>query len=282
MDKTTEWLQTFKLIDEPVVAPIPEKKRAKTLSIASGKGGVGKTTVALKMALELAGRGYKTLLVDCDFNLSNTAIKLGIPLSSNFLDYISMKRSFENCLHKQGNFHLLAGCNGDLEIFDGHICIDTIVVELVKDQEQNYDLIILDCPAGLSKRTLNLNAYCDHRIFVVNPDRSSLTDSYSLIKVLKRKYGISENYLIVNKLESTKQYYTVVKSLSETVESFLNCRTKVLGGISREEIPSVDFDKKFVCGENSASHKNFLKIVSKLTESFGGSPRFVENMQYII
>jgi flagellar biosynthesis protein FlhG len=245
-------------------------QKAKTISITAGKGGVGKTSVSLKLAKLLAANGFKTLLLDCDYNLSNTVVKLGLPVTNYFYELVSAQKEFEDCVYKDGNLHLLSGCNGNIDLFNKNLEIDRIIIDILVNHEKDYDYILLDCPAGISKETLTLNAYSDYRFVVVTPDKSSVTDSYSLIKILNKEFGVNENHLIVNKVSSEPQYQRMVKTLSETVESFLNCRLHILGGITNVEAPVDQFDSLLLQGENSSLHKNFMKIVKKFTEEIDG------------
>jgi flagellar biosynthesis protein FlhG len=87
---------------------------------------------------------------------------------------------------------------------------------------------------------------------------------------LNKEFGVNENHLIVNKVSSEPQYQRMVKTLSETVESFLNCRLHILGGITNVEAPVDQFDSLLLQGENSSLHKNFMKIVKKFTEEIDG------------
>ncbi len=237
--------------------------KARIISITAGKGGVGKTSVAVKMAKILSKDGYKVLLLDCDYNLSNTSVKLGLPITNGFYDLISANKNFDDCLYKNGNFHLLAGCNGSIDLFNKSLEIDRIIIDILVNHEREYDFIILDCPAGITKETLTLNAYSDYRFVVVTPDKSSITDSYSLIKILNKEYGVTENHLLINKISSDNQYQRMVKTLSETVETFLKCRLHILGGISREDLPVDQFDSSLFAEANSALHNNFIKITKK-------------------
>ena len=245
-------------------------QKAKTISVTAGKGGVGKTSVAIKMAKVLANSGYKVLLLDCDTNLSNTVVKLGLPINNYFYELISAQRDFDDCLHKDGNLHLLSGCNGSLDLFKNKIEIDKIIIDILVNHESDYDYIILDCPAGITKETLTLNAYSDYRFVVVTPDKSSVTDSYSLIKILNSEFGVNDNHLLINKVSSEPQYQRMIKTLSETVETFLKCRIHILGGIEKEEIPVDQFDTLLLKKENSSLHKNFVKIVKKFTDEIEG------------
>ena len=243
-----------------------------TISITSGKGGVGKTSIAIKMGKLLADWNYRVLLFDCDYNLSNTAVKLGMPLSDNFNLLIKGEKTFDECLVRENNFHVLSGCNGNLELFDNEFYFDKFIINTLSECEKKYDFIILDCPAGLSRGILTLNAYSDFRFFVVIPDKSSITDSYALIKVLNNKYGVKENHLIVNKISSLKQYQRMVKTLSETIESFLNCRLRVLGGIVKEDNAVDLLDRLLLTDKNGRIHKNFVKFLKKFTDNSFDNP----------
>lgn len=277
MEKTSEWLLSFNSsYHRQVQALIQERKhsfnKTVTVSVTGGKGGVGKTSIALKFAKELSKQGHKTLLVDCDYNLSNTAIRLGLPLdNSNFYSLLTARKSFSDCLHKEGNFHLLSACNGDLDLFDSKLRLEELIIDIITEHESEYDFILLDCPAGLTKEALILNAYCDQRFFVVTPDKASITDSYSLMKVLAQKFGVKENHLLVNMYANKRQFERVAATISETVEHFLGSRTNILGGLKKIDVEHSRFDKFFLDNAESAFHKKFLKVVERYSDDIGRS-----------
>lgn len=274
MEKASEWLSSFSSGYQSEVQNLlstvsEEKRKTMTISITGGKGGVGKTSVSLRMAKELASQGYKTLLIDCDTNLSNTALKLGLPVDNTFYSLVSAEKEFHECLHRNGNFHLLSACNGSLDLFDSKFRLEDVIIDIITGHGQEFDYILLDCPAGLSRDSLTLNAYSDKRIFVVTPDKSSVTDSYSLIKVLNKKFGVNENCIIVNKVSNKVQFERIVKTLSETIESFLGCRTKVLGGIKNLDIAAEQFDRYFLeIGKNDLQ-RNFDKVMKRFSDEVG-------------
>lgn len=254
-------------------------EKAKTISVTAGKGGVGKTSVAVKISKILASQGYRVLLLDCDTNLSNTVVKLGFPITNYFYELISSEKNFDECLHKDGNLHLLAGCNGSVDMFNKNFEIDRVIIDILVNHEKDYDYIILDCPAGITKETLTLNAYSDYRMVVVTPDKSSVTDSYSLLKILNKEFGVKENHLLVNKTSSEAQYQRMIKTLSETVETFLKCRLHILGHVVKENLPDDHFDKVLLHQENNSLHKNFVNIVRKFTEEIEGKTK-VANLSF--
>ncbi len=274
MHKTSEWLQSFsseKNLKAPSRSLITDGFRpCRKISITGGKGGVGKTSIALKTAQQLAQAGFRTLLIDCDSNLSNTAIKLGLPLDNKFEKLLSAEANFEEVVIQRGNFHLLPACNGSVEVFESKIKFDEIIIDIISSHEHEYDYILLDCPAGVSREALTLNAYCDHRWIIVTPDKSSITDSYSLVKLLATRFGIKENHLLINMYQNDKQYQKVVHTLTETIQNFLGVRTNVLGGIKKVEVSAEGFDTFFLSEAKSEWQKNFVKLLYGFTEKDGG------------
>jgi flagellar biosynthesis protein FlhG len=273
MHKTSEWLLSFSSQHQkatPRSLSVEGFKPCTKISITGGKGGVGKTSIALKTAQELAKAGYRTLLIDCDSNLSNTAIKLGLPLENKFEKLLAGHATFEEIVIQQGNFHLLPACNGSIEVFESKLHFDEIIIDLISSHEHEYDYILLDCPAGVAREALTLNAYCDHRWVVVTPDKSSITDSYSLVKLLSSRFGIKENHLLVNMYQSEKQFQKVVMTLSETIENFLGARTHILGGIRKVEVSAEGFDTFFLSETKTEWQKNFVKLLYGFTEKDGG------------
>jgi flagellar biosynthesis protein FlhG len=240
--------------------------KAYKISFISGKGGVGKTSISIKVAKTLAEQGFRVLLIDCDYNLSNTRVKLNIPMSYGLHGLFTTQKKIEDCLYRDGNFHLLSGSNGSIDIFDNKVDYDQIIMDIISEVEHRYDFILLDCPAGLEKKALNLSVYCDDRIIIVTPDKSSLADSYSLMKILNIKYAIRDNSIVVNMSNSLQHYKKVVKILAETTDRFLDCRINFLGEIQNQRTKTELFSEVFLNDDKSAVHKNFIKVIDKITE----------------
>ncbi len=265
---TAEWLQEHHSQSSRNLPQKVGRKRkfARTLAVSSGKGGVGKTSVAIKTAKILVERGEKVLLIDCDYNLSNTAVKLGFPIGNNFYELLSDKKSFQEAIHEDGNFHLLSACNGNMDLFDEECSLEGVVFDIISSHIEDYDTIILDCPAGLTKEVCNLNAYCDDRFIVVTPDKSSITDSYSLVKVLTNRFGIRNHKLIFNKVSGSKQLEKLTRTFLETAQLYLDCRLQVLGAIPFFKENVDRFDRELLKIADSKIHKSFHKVIDKYTE----------------
>ncbi len=236
---------------------------AKTISISSGKGGVGKTSLALKLATILSNDDYRVLLIDCDFNLSNTAVKLGLPVTSSFYEFLIGEKTFAESLIHLGKLDILPGCNGHFELLKEHFDLERIIIDVLVNYENEYDYIILDSPAGLTKETLTLNAYSDYRFVVVTPDKSSVTDSYSLIKILSKEYGVNHHHLILNQISNQNQFQRLVTTFLETAEKYIGCRIQVRGNIKKiqGDIAVDQFDSQYLLKENNSFHENIQEIV---------------------
>jgi flagellar biosynthesis protein FlhG len=283
-----EWLQSFKntklnktkletnikneFINETTTSNFEWHKlinqKSKIISVTGGKGGVGKTSIAIKLSQILAEKKNKVLLIDMDTNLSNTSIKLGIPLNNNFYSLLTNEKTFDECLYKDKNFHLLPACNGNIELLQKNINIAQIIIDIIYTHENQYDFIVIDCPAGLDKDSLILNAYSDKRVVVVTPDKSSITDSYSIVKVLNTMYNVKENDILVNQYKTQEQKNKVLKIMSETIDAFLDVKVNILGGIPFSEIISNNSD---ILVGNFGMCKNFdesfCKVFRQYTES---------------
>ncbi len=272
MQKTSQWLLSFKTRKNRNSLDLTPHKICRKISITGGKGGVGKTSVALRLASDLGSMGYKVLLVDCDTNLSNTAIKLGLPVDDNFWKLLAGEKTFSEIVVKKEKFDLLPSCNGSLDLFESKLSLDEVIIDIISSHETEYDYILLDSPAGLARETVTLNAYCDDRVIVVTPDKSSITDSYSMMKILSQRFGVRENHLLVNMYQNEKQFQKVVMTLSETVENFLSSRTVILGGLRKLDVTSENYDTFFLSQDDSEWSKNCLKISSAFTENEGVLP----------
>lgn len=250
------WLDSFRA----------KTRSAQVLAICSGKGGVGKTSIALRLAKIYAESSKRVLLVDCDFNLSNTAIKLGISLKDNFLKVIKNPNHLLEYVERYQGFDLLPGCNGDVEVLESRYLITRSVVDILGMYSNYYDLIILDAPAGAAKEALNLVTLADYRLFVITPEPSSITDAYSLFKLSTEHYGCSNNLMIINRYQEEKQWQRVRTVMVETTNKFAKDTFVFLGAIPEIKVAHGDFDKHFIDSADSALSESFLNIKNNLNE----------------
>jgi flagellar biosynthesis protein FlhG len=255
MNKTTDWLNRFKA-----------SHRAKKIAFVSGKGGVGKTSCCLKLAKAIGDLKYKVLVVDCDYNLSNTLIKLGENSSDQFTRYLNKEISLRQTIRTVGQIDVLATANGSFEIFENIHCVELKIISAIEKLSPEYDFIFMDCAAGIEKENLNLASYCDERVIIVTPDRSSLTDAYSLLKILVKRYEVLENSFLLNKIESFKMYQSFKGAIDTTSSKFLQKTFPFLGYFSHVNLQGDRFNQTFLNKENSSLYQECDQIINKLID----------------
>ncbi len=195
-------------------------------AISSGKGGVGKTNLAVNLAIAWQKLGYKVLLFDGDLGLANVDVLLGICPQENILQVFEGKRSLKDLLIKgPHDLLILPASSGVTKLTHLNERQKLRLLEEFEDLEEEVDIVILDTPAGISENVLYFNMASQERILVVTPEPTSITDAYALIKVLCQRYAVKNFHLVVNRAQHIGQGRQVYSQLVKVIEKFL-------GGVS--------------------------------------------------
>lgn len=209
---------------------VDTKKTAKIISVTSGKGGVGKTSLSVNMAAHLGKEGTKVLLIDADLGLSNVEIMLGVTPSYTLKDVIKHGRAIEEVIiNGPYNIDFISGGNGFLELVElSEVERDEILIKIHK-LEELYDIIIIDTGAGISKNVTSFLTISDEIIVITTSEPTALTDAYSIIKViteekLKQKIG-----LIINRVKNKNEFQQASDILINTAKKFLGEEIRSLG-----------------------------------------------------
>jgi flagellar biosynthesis protein FlhG len=211
---------------------VKSKKRKKTrcIAVASGKGGVGKSNIALNSALVLSKAGFKTLLIDGDINLGNLDILLGSSPKYNLSNMFVDKLPIERVIHKgPDGLHILSGCSGEKNLIGiEHIFKDFVIDSLIKIESQ-YDYIIIDTAAGIDSYVVDFLVCADEIVVVVTSEPTSVLDSYALIKVLMMRRIYGKINIMVNLASSVKDAKGTFRKLGIAVKRFLDYKIHYLG-----------------------------------------------------
>jgi flagellar biosynthesis protein FlhG len=236
------------------------KVSARIISVCSGKGGVGKTFTSIHLARTLAESGKKTLLLDLDYNLANCAIHLGQPINNDFVKYLQGQCDWKTLIHNLDKLDFISTCNGNKEVFLGEYRLQSRIVDLISEAQKIYDVIIMDTGSGLLKEQCNLMSIADLRLIVFRPEASSMTDGYSLFKILLEYYGNRHFSFIINDYESYEQVNRVKKVLTSVAEKYTQETLHFLGSI-----PHLD-QKDYSLEERSSFQEFFLNISQNMVE----------------
>ncbi len=245
------------------------KKVPIVFSVTSGKGGVGKTNVSVNLAYCLQKKGYNTLLLDADLGLGNVDVLLGIApkynLSHLFLEGVSIDKIVYTTEY---GFKILPSASGVTELLNLSPGQKLELIDAMDALEKEIDFLLVDTSAGINDNVIYFNLAVQHRIVIITPDLTSLTDSYALIRVLYMKYRIKRFHIIVNMAERPKEAKNIFKRIYSVCDKFLpEISLDWLGTIPKDDaVPKAVIDQKPFCylKPNSLSCKGILKIAEKV------------------
>ena len=212
------------------------KMRTKVLSVTSGKGGVGKTTTSINLGLALSQSGFRVLILDADLGLANVNVMLGFQAVKTIDDVLEGKANIEDVIVKHNSgLDILPAASGIYE-----------VTNLDDEKKQNllgsmqalnhiYDYLIVDTSAGIGNNVLYFNSAAERVFVVIDPEPTSITDAYALIKVMQKSTTVDEFDIIVNRAPMGTDGREVFKKLLMVTNRFLNVKLNLIGVIQNDE-----------------------------------------------
>jgi len=211
------------------------RKGCKTIAVTSGKGGVGKTTVSINLAIAMAHRGLRTLLLDADMGLGNVHVFAGIAPRGTVMDLVDGKATAEQILSTgPGNIQVLCGASGSARLADiGPRGTERLIREL-ELLGKSFDVILIDTGAGISPQVTQFLAMADDIVVVTTPNIASTLDAYGVIKIAREAGMRGSIHLLVNQVDDEKQSRSVYEKLSQCALRFLRNRPANLGWLTRD------------------------------------------------
>ena len=205
-----------------------ETKRMKVISVASGKGGVGKSNLSVNLSIALADIGYKVLLLDADLGLANVNILLGVIPKANIFHVIQGKKKLnEIVLTVPQGIDIIAGASGFSELAN---LSGDVRKKFIRDlgKFQTYDYLVIDTAAGLHSTVLSFIQASQEVIIITTPEPTAITDAYGIIKAVVN-LGFTNIKLVVNKVRSIMEGKKVSDRIIQIAAQFLNVRINSLG-----------------------------------------------------
>ncbi|MGD9791523.1 MAG: AAA family ATPase [Phycisphaerales bacterium] len=231
------------------ISPAPATHLAPILAISSGKGGVGKTTLAVNLTLALASTGRRVALIDADMGMANADVLLGVSptrrlecaLLASHDDPIAGAETLRSiAIPCAPNAWLIPGSVGVRRMAALGLAERDALIASIFALRAHYDAIVIDTGAGMSPCVLSMVDAADHAVIVATPEPTSIADAYALLKAVAHRAAMSDDRppgisLLVNQVDSKDEGAAVHRRIAGVARRFLDVDLPCSGHVRRDE-----------------------------------------------
>lgn len=213
-----------------LIAGLSPKNKARIISVTSGKGGVGKTSIVINLAIYLQKMGKKVAVLDADLGLANIDVMLGYNPKYNLRHVIFNEIQLKDIIiDGPEGIKIIPGASGIPDLADlGDFQREKIINSLIT-LENDVDIILIDTGAGLSRNVRNFVTASDDAVVITTPDPAAITDAYSMIKVISDENFDLDIKLVVNMAKTKYEAQEISDRMVLVVKQFLNKHLNTLG-----------------------------------------------------
>ena len=177
-----------------------------TIAVTSGKGGVGKTNIAVNLALALAKEGCRTMLLDADNGMANVDVLLGLQPEVNLLDVLSGRHQLDDIIiNGPDNLLIIPASSGIRKLPSFGIQECAGIVRAFSEFDQTIDSLVIDTATGISESVASFCAASSEVLVIVSNEPTSVHDSITLIKMLNSEYAIARFHVVANMVLTARE-----------------------------------------------------------------------------
>lgn len=213
-----------------------EPVTTRVIAVTSGKGGVGKSTLSVNLAISIAKLGKKVLLFDGDLGLANINVLMGIIPEHNIYEVIKGKKKVQDIVISTSyGIDIIAGANGISQLANlSDTQRETFVEQL--GELSGYDVMMIDTGAGVGANVIGLVMPADDILVVTTPEPTAITDAYGMIKSIVANGKEKSIKLIVNRVPSAIEAKRVADRLISISSQFLKTKVESVGFVFEENL----------------------------------------------
>lgn len=208
---------------------------ALVVAVTSGKGGVGKTSLAVNLAIACSRLGQRVTLVDFDLGLANADVIMDIHPLHNLSHVMMGKMRLADITVQADGIRVIPGASGLRELANLHDTARDELIRSLQSLEDEADLVIMDTGGGISANVIRVAASADEVLVLCTPEATSIVDAYATIKMISREPQHGRLRVVVNMAEERKEAERVSRTLADVSRQFLSLSVDRLGFIPRDE-----------------------------------------------
>ncbi len=222
-------------------------KMTRVMAVTSGKGGVGKTSVSVNLGVAMARCGKSVMIMDADLGLANVDVLLGLHPRHNLLHVIEQKCRLQDVVVTgPSGIRIVPGASGIMKMASLGSVQQAALINAFNEVGAELDVLLVDTSAGISESVFAFVRACQEVVVVVCDEPASITDSYALIKVLSRDYGINRFHILPNMVSSVHKGRQLFGKLTRVTDRYLDVVLDFMG-----VIPEDDYIKKSIQEQQS-------------------------------
>ncbi|MBT8146484.1 MAG: MinD/ParA family protein [Gammaproteobacteria bacterium] len=208
----------------------------KTIAVTGGKGGVGKTSVAVNIALELVKNGNSVLLLDADLGMANVDIMLNLKPRFDLSHVIDGHCDLEDVIIKgPGGLHVVPAASGLGRMADLSSLEQAGLIRAFSYLESKYDVLVVDTAAGIASSVTSFTKAAQEIVVVVCDEPASLADAYGLIKVLSKEHAVKRFQILTNMVGTPEHGKALYSRLADVADLYLDVSLGYLGSIPMDD-----------------------------------------------
>lgn len=208
----------------------------RVITIASGKGGVGKTNVSVNLALALASQGKDVTVLDADLGLANIDVMLGLHSDKNLSNVMDGECDLDEILlDGPMGIKVIPASSGVKNMAEMTPAQHAGLVSAFSELSHNIDILLVDTAAGISDSVVSFSRAAQEVLVVVCDEPASITDAYALIKLLNKDQGIFKFNILANMVSGPQQGREVYDKLSKVSDRFLDVALEYVGHVPFDE-----------------------------------------------
>ncbi|MEJ2360238.1 MAG: MinD/ParA family protein [Gammaproteobacteria bacterium] len=239
----------------------------RVIAVTGGKGGVGKTNVAINLGMAMSHRGKKVMIMDADLGLANIDVLLGLQSKVNLHHVITGEHTLEEIIvDGPGNIKIIPASSGVRQMASLEPQFHSGLIQAFSELSQDVDVLIVDTAAGISDVVTSFASASQEVVVVVCDEPASITDAYAIIKLMSIEYGVYRFRVLANMATSPQHGREIYTKIAKVTDRFLNVALDYMGYVPEDDYLRKSVKKQravFEAFPRSKSAQAFANLADK-------------------